>query len=62
MKHISKISKTRILTALNNARVSIRVVMAWFTNDVLFKKLVEKSNQGIDVQLLIYDDGVNKKT
>lgn len=36
--------------------------MAWFTNDVLFKKLVEKSNQGIDVQLLIYDDGVNKKT
>ncbi|WP_424035536.1 phospholipase D-like domain-containing protein [Prevotella melaninogenica] len=53
--------QNKILTALNNARVSIRVVMAWFTNNVLFEKLVEKSNQGIDVQLLIYDDGVNKK-
>lgn len=53
--------QNRIVTALDNARVSIRVVMAWFTNDVLFNKLVEKNNQGIDVQLLIYDDGVNRR-
>lgn len=53
--------QNQILTVLNDARVSIRVVMAWVTNDVLFNKLVEKSKQGIDLQLLIYDDGVNKK-
>lgn len=53
--------QNRILSALDGARVSIRVVMAWFTNEVLFKKLIEKSAQGIDVQVAIYDDGVNKK-
>lgn len=52
--------QTQILAALDNARVSIRLAMAWFTNEVLFNKLVEKHNQGIDVQLLIYDDGVNR--
>ena len=53
--------QNRILTALDNARVSIRVLMAWFTNDVLFNKLLEKHKEGIDVQCAIFDDGVNKK-
>ena len=53
--------QNRILTALDNARVSIRVSMAWFTNETLFNKLVEKHNAGIDVQCAIFDDGVNKK-
>lgn len=50
-----------IISAIENARVSIRVVMAWFTNDILFNKLLEKHNQGIDVKIVIYDDGVNEK-
>ncbi len=53
--------QNKILLALDGARVSIRVVMAWFTNEVLFKKILEKSKQGIDVQIAIYDDGINKK-
>lgn len=53
--------QNRIITALENARVSIRVVLAWFTNDNLFNKLLEKHNQGIDVKIVIYDDGVNGK-
>ncbi|GGK16391.1 hypothetical protein GCM10007962_08430 [Yeosuana aromativorans] len=53
--------QNRILNVLNEAKVSIRVVMAWFTNDLLFDKLVEKYNQGIDVKVAIYDDGINKK-
>lgn len=53
--------QNRILFHLDKAKVSIRVVMAWFTNDVLFQKLVEKHQQGIDVTLALYDDGVNKK-
>lgn len=52
--------QNRILTALDTARVSIWLAMAWFTNEVLFNKLVEKRDQGIDVQVLIYDDGVNR--
>ena len=35
--------------------------MAWFTNETLFSKLIEKQEQGLDVQLLIFDDGVNRK-
>lgn len=53
--------QNRILKALDNAEVSIIVVMAWFTNDTLFQKLVEKHKQGIDVKLAIFDDGINKK-
>jgi phosphatidylserine/phosphatidylglycerophosphate/cardiolipin synthase-like enzyme len=53
--------QNRILKALDNAEVSIIVVMAWFTNDALFQKLVEKHKQGLDVKLAIYDDGINKK-
>ncbi len=53
--------QNRILTSIDNARVSIRVLMAWFTNFTLFNKLIEKHNAGIDVQVAIYDDGVNKK-
>ena len=52
--------QNRILTALDNSRVSIWLAMAWFTNAAIFNKLVEKSNQGIDVELVIYDDGVNR--
>lgn len=53
--------QNKILLALDTARVSIRVVMAWFTNEILFEKLLEKSQQGIDVRIAIYDDGINKK-
>jgi phosphatidylserine/phosphatidylglycerophosphate/cardiolipin synthase-like enzyme len=53
--------QNRILKALDDAEVSIIVLMAWFTNDALFQKLVEKHKQGLDVKLAIYDDGINKK-
>lgn len=50
-----------ILQELQNARVSIIVVMAWFTNDVLARKLIEKYNDGVDVKVAIYNDGVNQR-
>ncbi len=53
--------QSRILKALDSAEVSITLVMAWFTNDTLFQKIVEKQKQGIEVKLAIYDDGINKK-
>lgn len=53
--------QNKILKALDNAEVSITVVMAWFTNDALFQKLIEKHKQGIEVKLAIYDDGINRK-
>ncbi|MCX2493000.1 phospholipase D-like domain-containing protein [Pedobacter sp. PF22-3] len=50
-----------ILVVLDSAQVSISVAIAWFTNDVLFNKLVEKSKAGVDVHVAIFDDGINKK-
>lgn len=51
----------KILNALDKARVSIIVSMSWFTNSALLEKLVQKQNEGIDVRVVIYDDGINKK-
>lgn len=50
----------KIINALNGARVSIVVAMSWFTNDTLLEKLVQKQNEGVDVKVAIYDDGINK--
>ncbi|OCA75436.1 phospholipase D-like domain-containing protein [Chryseobacterium arthrosphaerae] len=53
--------ESQILKALDDAEVSITVVMAWFTNNRLFQKLIEKQKEGIEVKLAIYDDGINRK-
>lgn len=51
----------KILNTLEEARVSILLAMSWFTNDVLLKKLVQKQNAGVDVKVIIFDDGINEK-
>lgn len=51
----------QILAELDKAKVTISVAMAWFTNETLFEKLVEKQDQGIKVELVIFNDGVNAK-
>lgn len=53
--------QNRILRALEDAKVSIKVVIAWFTNETLFQKLVQKHKEGIEVTVAIYDDGINRK-
>lgn len=53
--------QNKILAELDAARVSITVVMAWFTNETLGEKLIEKYKEGLDVKVAIYDDGVNRR-
>lgn len=48
--HFQYIQNT-ILNELNTARVSILVVIAWFTNETLATKLI----------VAIYDDGINRR-
>lgn len=50
-----------ILKELDKCRVSISLAMAWFTNEILRDKLKEKAEQGISIEIVIYDDHVNKK-
>lgn len=51
----------KILNTLEEARVSILLAMSWFTNVVLLEKLVQKQNAGVDVKVVIFDDGINGK-
>lgn len=49
----------QVLDTLDKARVSIWVAMAWFTNENIKNKLISKKREGVDVDIVIYDDVVN---
>ncbi len=51
----------KIIDTLDDAKVSIRVAIAWFTNQAIADKLIEKHKAGVDVGVLIYDDHINGK-
>ena len=51
--------QSQILSELDKARFVIYVAVAWFTDPVLFEKLLEKRDQGVIVQILIIDDEIN---
>lgn len=53
--------ETRLLAVLDGAKAMIDVCVAWFTNDKLLQKLVEKQSNGVAVRVIIYRDGVNIK-
>lgn len=43
------------------ARVSIHVCIAWFTNQRIADKLIEKHHEGLDVKVVSFDDHTNAK-
>ena len=51
----------QIINDLDSARVSIHVAMAWFTNQRIADKLVEKYNEGLDVKVVSFDDHINAR-
>lgn len=53
--------QNQILVLLDKAKAIIWVAMAWFTNETLAAKLIEKHNQGLDVRVVLFDDYVNRK-
>lgn len=52
--------KDFIIEKLNEASSSIRVAMAWFTNDDLYQVLLQLLDKGIKVELIIIDDHINR--
>lgn len=52
--------KNFIIEKLNGAGSSIRVAVAWFTNDDLFQVLLQLLDKGIKVELVIIDDHINR--
>ncbi len=53
--------QAQILEILDNAKFSVWVAVAWFTNKPLFRKLVELKKRGINVRVIMVDDDINRK-
>ena len=51
----------QIVKDLGEARVSIHVAIAWFTNQRIADKLVEKFKEGLDVKVVYFKDHTNCK-
>ncbi len=52
----------RIGEEISDAKSSIYLAIAWFTNKQLFSKLVEKANNGCSVYLMVSDDLINDQS
>jgi phosphatidylserine/phosphatidylglycerophosphate/cardiolipin synthase-like enzyme len=48
-----------ILENLSNAKFDIYVAVAWFTDKQIFEILMEKSRQGLNVEVVIVNDEIN---
>lgn len=51
----------QVIKDLALAKVSIHVAMAWFTNQRIADKLVDKYIEGVDVKVVSFDDHINAK-
>jgi hypothetical protein len=52
----------RILLEIGKANHSIFIAVAWFTNKSIFKELLDKSKQGVNISLLISNDAINQNS
>tara|TARA_A100000171_G_C2136905_1_gene150983 strand:+ start:1065 stop:2057 length:993 start_codon:yes stop_codon:yes gene_type:complete len=53
--------RQRIIEQLDAAQTEILIAVYWFTNHHLFDKLIEKKENGLDVQLIIHNDYINNR-
>lgn len=54
-----KENEKKVIDAINNAKVSILVAMAWFTNEKIKEVLSKKRLEGIRIEIVVFKDGVN---
>ena len=51
----------KIISEIRQAKYIIWVAVAWFTDETLFKELLAKKTQGVNVQIIVDDDDINRK-
>ncbi|MBQ6204030.1 MAG: leucine-rich repeat protein [Prevotella sp.] len=59
IQHISNKIQNAILKQLFSAQKSIKIAVAWFTNDLLFQPLLLKLQIGLNVEIILNDDEIN---
>jgi len=52
--------QNQIIEQLKLAKYSIWVAVAWFTDKILFDLLIEKKREGLNVQIIVINDDINK--
>jgi len=52
--------KDYIIERLNEANSIIRIAVAWFTNDDLYQVILQLLDKGVQVELIIIDDHINR--
>lgn len=57
---ITKNIQNEILRVLLSSSSTIKVAVAWFTNEILFLTLISKLKQGVSVELVVNDDSINR--
>lgn len=62
VKHITKNIQNEILAELFKAKHSIKIAVAWFTNDLLFQPLLLKLQTGVYVELITNKDEINNSS
>ena len=53
--------RQQIINALEKASERIIVAVYWFTNEELFDKLIQKTEKGCKVELIIHNDFINNR-
>lgn len=59
IQHVSKKIQNAIQKELFAAQSSIKIAVAWFTNDLLFQPLLLKLQAGVSVEIILNDDEIN---
>ena len=59
MKAVFSQIQSALLRELDNAKESIEIAVAWFTNAVLMECLLNKLSKGVSVTLILNNDEIN---
>lgn len=52
----------KLIRELDKASMTLQIAIAWFTNESIFEKLLEKLDDNIKVDLIIINDSINLNT
>lgn len=51
--------QSKIIDEIRNAKYIIWIAVAWFTDRVIFDELIQKKQEGLNIQVIVSDDGIN---
>ena len=52
--------KNKIVKEITDAKFSIWIAVAWFTLDEIYKLLIQKRKEGLNIRIIIIDDEINR--